>query len=174
MPRTRLETPRLLLRNTQAGDIPALVKMWTDPDVTQFMGGPRDADWLEKNFQEDAVNPDPLLYDQWPVIERVSGEVIGYCGLLDKDVEGRAEIELVYAFMPSAWGKGYAAEIAQSLRDHATRNLGLRRLIALIEPGNAASVRVAERAGFHAQGSVTRGGEERLLYVFEDLQDRNP
>lgn len=174
MPRMLLETPRLLLRNTQTGDIPALVKMWTDPDVTRFMGGPRNADWLAQNFAEDADNPDPLQYDQWPVIEKVSGEVIGYCGLLDKEVEGRAEIELVYAFMPSAWGKGYAVEIAQSLRDHATRHLGLRRLIALIEPGNAASVRVAERAGFHPQGSVMRAGAERLLYVFEDPQDRNP
>ena len=168
MPRIFLESERLILRNTQIDDVPALVKMWTDLDVTRFMGGPKDAIWLEKNFTEDANNPDPLLYDQWPVIEKSSGEVIGYCGLLDKEVEDKQEIELVYTFLPSAWGKGYATEISRTLRDHALNKLGLTRLIALIEPENEASVRVAERVGFHLDRRIVRpSGAERMLYVFE-------
>lgn len=168
MPRTRIETERLLLRNTEARDIPALVSMWTDPEVTRFMGGPRDATWLEENFAEDANNPDPLVYDQWPVVDKSSGEVIGYCGLLDKEVEGRPEVELVYVLAPSAWGKGYATEMALALREHATRQLGLRRLIALIEPGNEPSARVAERVGFRPARSIQRGDAERVLYIYEE------
>ncbi len=171
MPRTRIETERLLLRNTEAGDIPALVSMWIDPAVTRFMGGPRDAKWLEDNFAQDANDPDPLLYDQWPVIDKSSGEVIGYCGLLDKEVDGQPEVELVYVLAPSAWGKGYATEMALALRDHATRKLGLRRLIALIEPGNEPSARVAERVGFRPERSVQRGDAERVLYVYEVRPD---
>jgi RimJ/RimL family protein N-acetyltransferase len=167
MPRISLETRRLLLRNTQASDIPELVRMWTDPEVTRFMGGPRDAIQLEKTFAEDVHNPDPWLYDQWPVIEKSSGELIGYCGLLDKEVDGRPEIELVYVFVPSAWGRGYATEIALGLREHAVQKMGLRRLIALIEPANMGSARVAERAGFHLERKVTRPGGERELYVFQ-------
>ena len=161
----------MLLRNTELSDIPALVSMWTDPEVTRFMGGPRDAKWLAENFAEDANNQDPPLYDQWPVVDRSNGEVIGYCGLLDKEVEGRAEVELVYVFAPAAWGKGYATEMALALREHATRSLGLRRLIALIDLENEASARVAERVGFHAEKKVIRGQAERMLFVYEEPSD---
>jgi ribosomal-protein-alanine N-acetyltransferase len=169
MPRILMETQRLFLRNTQATDIPALARMWSDPDVTRFVGGPKDAAWLEQVFTEDSNNLDPLLYDQWPVVEKSSGEVIGYCGLLEKEVDGRPEIELVYAFVPSAWGKGYATEISLCLREYAVGKMGLRRLIALIEPENAASARVAERVGFRLDRKVIRpGGAERMLYVFHE------
>jgi ribosomal-protein-alanine N-acetyltransferase len=167
MPRIRIETQRLVLRNTRASDIPTLVSMWTDPEVTRFMGGPRDAAWLEKNFAEDANNRDPLLYDQWPVVDKSSGKMIGYCGLLDKEVEGQPEVELVYVFVPAAWGRGYATEMALALREHATRKMGLRRLVALIEPENEPSARVAERVGFHAEKKVMRGDAERMLFVYE-------
>jgi RimJ/RimL family protein N-acetyltransferase len=167
MPRIWIETQRLLLRNTEAGDIAALVSMWTDPEVTRFMGGPRDAAWLEQNFAEDANNPDPPLYDQWPVVEKSSDKVIGYCGLLDKEVEGQLEIELVYVFVPSVWGKGYGTEMAMALREHATHSMGLKRLIALIEPDNEPSVRVAERLGFHAEKQIVRGDSARMLYLYE-------
>ncbi len=168
MPHIYLETERLILRNTAIEDIPALVRMWTDPDVTRFMGGPRDPAKLEQAFAEDARNPDPLLYDQWPVIEKSGGRLIGYCGLLDKEVDGRPEVELVYTFLPEAWGRGYATEISLALRDHALNRMGLRRLIALIEPGNEASRRVAEKAGFHYDRTILRpSGAERLLYLFE-------
>lgn len=171
MPRIRIETERLVLRNTDAGDVDALVRMWTDPVVTQFMGGPKDRGWLERNFSEDAANPDPLLFDQWPVIEKLSGKLIGYCGLLDKEVEGQPEVELVYVFLPEAWGKGYATEIALALREHALRRMDLRRLIALIEPENRASIKVAERVGFRADRKVMRGDAERILYVYEGPPD---
>lgn len=167
MPKTSVETRRLSLRNTQAGDVPGLVRMWTDADVTRYMGGPRDASWLQQNFMDEANNADPPLYDQWPVIEKESGNLIGYCGLLEKEIDGQPEVELVYVFVPSAWGKGYATEMALGLREHAVRSLGRKRLVAMIEPGNQASVRVAERAGFHREKTIVRSAGERLLYVFE-------
>ncbi len=174
MPRIRIETQRLLLRNTQPSDIRALVSMWSDPEVTRFMGGPREALSLERTFAEDADNPDPLLYDQWPVIEKASGLLIGYCGLLDKEVEGRQEVELVYVFVPAAWGKGYATEMALALREHAVQTMGLHRLVALVEPENTASIRVAERAGFHADRKVIRGDSERILFVYEAQPHSGP
>ena len=43
MPRRLIETARLLLRNLVPEDIPGLVRMWTDVEVTRFLGGPREA-----------------------------------------------------------------------------------------------------------------------------------
>jgi len=167
MPRISLETERLRLRNTQESDVPDLVRMWIDPEVSRFMGG-KDAAWLEQTFRADARQADPLLYDQWPVFEKSSGKLVGYCGLLDKEVEGREEVELTYALVRSAWGQGYATEISVALREHAWNQMGLRRLIALIDPENEVSARVAVRLGFHLERKIIRpSGAERLLYVLE-------
>ena len=127
-----LETERLILKYQQASDIAFLVDLWTDPDVTRYLGGPRDRDWLQPVFEETAQNPYAERYDLWPVIERETGYVVGHCGLLEKEVEGRTEIELIYILSSSAWGKGYATEMGQALKHYAFESMGIERLIALM------------------------------------------
>ena len=142
---TILETERLILRYQQASDVAFLVDLWVDPDVTRYMGGPRDRDWLQAELEKVALDPHAERYDLWPVVEKETGQDVGDCGLLDKEVEGRREIELVYIVAPSAWGKGYATEMGRALKRHAFEKMGVRRLIALIEPQNRASERVAAK-----------------------------
>ncbi len=45
----RIETQRLLLRPLTLSDVDALVQIWTDPEVTQYMGGPRDPEKVRAN-----------------------------------------------------------------------------------------------------------------------------
>jgi len=162
----RLETERLLLRPFEARDIEALVGLWTDPEVTRFLGGPRNHEELYVAFEEDAAGPSSDPYDLWPVEERATGVVIGHCGLLDKEVEGREEIELIYVFVKSVWGRGYATEIGLALRDHAFEEMGLSRLISLIEPGNVASDRVAQKVGMRMEKEIVRPGSAvRRIYA---------
>ncbi len=160
-----LETRRLLLRSIQPSDLPFLVKLWSDPDVTRFMGGPRHTDELEKGFAEDLQNPTPGNYDLWPVLEKATGQPIGHCGLLDKEVDGVIEIELVYVIDRQAWGKGFASEIATALKNYAFENLKLSRLIALIEPDNGASERVAIKVGMTLEKETIRPGG-RLMRIY--------
>jgi len=163
-----LETERLILRYQESADIVPLVKLWTDPEVTKHMGGPRESDWLKTEFEKTAQDPYVEQYDLWPVIEKVTGQTIGHCGLLDKEVEDRMEIELVYILASAFWGKGYATEIAQGLKQHAFEKLGIDRLISLIEPENAASERVAIKAGMTMEKTIIRPGNNvRKLYVIE-------
>jgi ribosomal-protein-alanine N-acetyltransferase len=97
--------------------------------------------------------------------------LVGNCGLLEKEVEGRAEVELVYLIAYDAWGRGYATEAAAAVRDHALGVLGLSRLIALIKPENAASERVAEKLGMQLERDVERrGGVTMRLYVLERIE----
>ncbi len=42
-----LETERLILRLQQVSDIAPLVDLWTDPEVTRYIVGPRDRDWIQ-------------------------------------------------------------------------------------------------------------------------------
>ena len=158
-----LKTKRLLIREIQLSDIPALVEIWTDPDVTQFMGGPRDKDFLARSFAEDVeTGSDP--YDLWPVIEVASNDVIGHCGLLQKEVDGRPETELVYVLHKLVWGKGYATKAATMLRDYAFEVCQLDRLVSLIDPANHGSERVAQKVGMTLEKEVLRG--EKLMRVY--------
>jgi ribosomal-protein-alanine N-acetyltransferase len=163
-----LETERLILRFQRASDVPALVDLWSDPQVTRHLGGPRDRAWLRSELEEVAQDPYAERYDLWPVVEKETGRVVGHCGLLDKEVEEKAEIELIYILAASAWGKGYATEIGRALKRYAFEHMGIERLIALIKPENGASERVALKVGMRLEKEVVRpGGAVRKVYAVE-------
>ena len=147
-------------------DIAPLATLWTDPKVTRYLGGPRDFETVRKNLEEDLPQAHQVQFDLWTLVEKSSERVIGHCGLLEKQVDGRDEIELIYVLSADMWGRGYATEIAVALRDCAFHELGLHRLISLIEPENAASVRVAVKAGMTFEKEIVRpGGAIRHVYA---------
>ncbi len=167
----RVETDRLLLRPVEASDAAALLAMWSDPDVTRYMGGPRDPERVRQAIEEEARTGAPYPMGLWPVVEKASGRVIGDCGLLEKEVGGRVEVELVYVFAADSWGKGYATEAASAVRDYAFHSLRLIRIIALINPDNVASARVAEKAGLTFERETLRpsGTVRRLFSMHADV-----
>ena len=152
----RIETERLLLRRVEEPDATVLARLWSDPKVTRYMGGPRDFEKVRLELEEEARAGKVRAAGWWPVAEKASGRVIGECGLIEKDVDGREEIELVYVFASDSWGKGFATEAALALRDYAFRRLGLRRIVALIDPENYASARVAEKIGMQFERETRR------------------
>jgi len=170
---TILETDRTILRFQQASDVEFLVDLWSDPEVTRYMGGPRDQGTLRSGFEETAKDPTVERYVLWPLIDKGSGQPVGHCGLLEKQVEGKTEIELVYVLVPTAWGKGYATGIGLALKRYAFGEMSIRRLIALIEPRNTASEKVAVKIGMRLEKEVTRpGGGIRKMYVIESKDGR--
>lgn len=163
-----LETDRLLLRYQRYDDIETLVGIWSNPETTKYIGGPRKTDFLVDEFTKTADNPSAEKYDLWVVIEKESGRVIGHCGFIDKEVEGKTEIDITYIFSPEAWGYGYGVEIASALREYAFNSLGTKRLIALIHPENKASAKVARKIGMRYEKQLSRPNNEvRDMYVIE-------
>jgi RimJ/RimL family protein N-acetyltransferase len=160
------QTERLLLRRVQATDAIPLAEMWADRQVTRHMGGPRDFEKVRLRMENEAhADTVGKSTGWWAVVERASGHVVGNCGLFEKEVDGCQEVELVYVFAVDSWGRGYATEAALALRDHALHDVGLRRIIALIDPENHASVRVAEKIGM-AFERETRRPSGRVMRVY--------
>jgi RimJ/RimL family protein N-acetyltransferase len=164
--RAIVETDRLIVRAPEPGDVEALAALWCDPAVTAYLGGPRQFDAVCRTLRDDLALPEQPAFDLWPTIEKASGRMVGHCGLLDKEIAGRSEIELVYVIAPAAWGRGLATEAGRAIRDHAVTALGRQRLIALIHPENAASERVAAKLGFRCEGDVQRPHGAMRLYAF--------
>ena len=79
----------------------------------------------------------------WAVEERSTGELVGRIGLFNP--EGWPGFELGWVLGTAYWKRGYATEGARRVLD---------RVISLIYPANAASIRVAERIGETLEGRV--------------------
>ena len=155
------ETERLVIRHIAEPDIAAIASIWTDDRVTRFMGGPRDFAQLCASFRDDLSNP-PSQFDLWPVAEKSSGVIVGHCGLLQKIIDGRDEIELTYVIASAFWGRGYASEAAMAIRDYAFHHLSVPRLVSLIDPANAASERVALKLGMKLEADTVRPSGKTL------------
>lgn len=168
-----LETERLFLRRQQLDDVSFLVDLWSDPIVTRYVGGPRKREWLQSAFEDTAQNPFAEVYDLWMTIEKGSRQRLGHCGLINKEVEGKLEYDLGYFFDRSTWGNGYATEICRALLQHAREDLGLRRLITLIDPLNTASQKVALKLGMKLEREIIRPGDAlRRIYAIEFGSDQ--
>jgi ribosomal-protein-alanine N-acetyltransferase len=161
----KLETTHFFIRSLKAEDVPTLAKLWTNPDVTRFMGGPRNYEEVYGHLSEDARLVPPPKFDLWVVIEKASGNIVGHCGILDKDIDNTEEFELVYVIDKPSWGKGYATEVASAIQHFAFHELGLKRIVSLIDPANQASARVAVKVGLKFEKDTVRpGGKRMLLY----------
>lgn len=168
---TIVETERLIVRATAPRDVEMLAELWSDPDVTVFLGGPRKAEDVTRFLREDLARPARPAFDMWPTFEKASGRLVGDCGLIKKEVAGREEIELIYVLASWAWGRGLATEVGGALRDHAVARLGCRRLVALIHPDHGASARVARKLGFRLETELQRSHGLRHLYAFAVAAD---
>lgn len=161
------ETPRLLMRRLELGDLEALAALYADPDIRRYFPDgtltraetAEELDWFRNGHPQDA------RLGLWATIEKASGAFIGRCGLLAWEIEGRHEIELAYLIARTHWRKGFGAEAARALVAHGLETLSLNRLIALVHPDNIASAMTAESAGLHFERAVTHDGTPCHLYA---------
>ena len=86
----------------------------------------------------------------WLLRLREHGQFVGDCGMTPQQVDGVTEVEIGYHVRTELQGRGLATEAAAACRDHARDVLGLERLIAIVDPRNRPSQRVAEKLGMVA------------------------
>ncbi len=159
------ESDRLLLRHVVESDAGPLNAVFRDVDVMHFGNGPQTADWIQSWITQAIRDYASLGFGLWVVTKIGNSDVIGYCGLTRfPDINGRPEIEIGFRLARDQWGYGLATEAATLVRDLAFGQLEISRLIALIDPENTRSIRVAEKLGMTCEGDVMLDG-----YTHPDL-----
>lgn len=168
-----VETERLVLRQFCLSDADAMNRVFGDPEVMRFGDGIQTMQWvqdclgrcLDNDQQKSGIEP-------WAVVEKSSTETIGYCGLFHfPDVCGQPETEIGYRLARAYWRKGYATEAVMAVRDYAFNTLGIARLIAIIDPQNLASIRVAEKAGMRYEKAVMFKGYTHPDHVYVSTRE---
>ncbi|WP_254509611.1 GNAT family N-acetyltransferase [Anatilimnocola floriformis] len=151
------ETERLRLRQFHIVDGEAMDRVFGDAEVMRYGRGPQTPEWVRTWLRGCLENYHAKWgFGLWAVVERESQQTIGYCGLSRfDDIAGQPETEIGFRLARDKWGCGYATEAAAAVREYAFNSLGLSRLIAIIDPRNVASIRVAEKTGLRFEKDAT-------------------
>ena len=149
-----LTTERLLIRPFQLEDAPFILRLLNEPSFIVNIAD-RGVRTLEQAVAY--LENGPLAsyaahgHGLWLVAHRQTGTAMGMCGLIKRDA--LPEVDLGYAFLPEFWGLGYALEAAEACVAYGA-SLGLQGLLAIVSPGNSASIRLLEKAGFQPTGRL--------------------
>lgn len=147
-----LTTKRLLITPMALAHWEEYAAAWADPKLTEFIGGkPRTRNESWGKFLQGIGLWSLLGYGYWSFIDRETGAFLGNGGLAQFE-RGLTELngfpEAGWAFVPGAWGKGYATEAMTAILGWAEKALGNPEIRCIIEPGNASSHNVATKLGF--------------------------
>ena len=153
-----LQTERLTIRPFTEDDAAFILELVNDAEWLRFIG--------DKNVhsQDDArryLREGPLAMmarhglGLCHVERRIDGLALGMCGLIKRDTLD--DVDLGFAFLPGARGRGYAREAAAAVVGFGFGTLGLKRIVAISDPDNQASARVLEAAGLRFERLLPAG-----------------
>jgi len=168
-----IETARLRLRGHRPEDFADSAALWADPVVTRFIGGrPLSEEEVWARLLRYVGHWAWMGFGYWAVEEKDTGAFVGEIGFADwkREIEPslRGIPELGWVLATRHHGKGYATESVlaaiawgESHLASATTSAGLAhssvsitpqlrpfRMVCIIDPENARSLRVAEKCGF--------------------------
>ncbi|MFN8433090.1 MAG: GNAT family N-acetyltransferase [Anaerolineales bacterium] len=157
---------RLTLRPLGLDDAGFIFELVNEPSFIQNIGdrGVRTLADAEKYIENSplasyAKNGFGLL----AVTLKETGEPIGMCGLIKRDA--LEDVDIGYAFLPKFWLKGYAVEAARAVMGTA-KALGLKRVVAIVDPANSGSIRVLERLGMSFEKMIRLSADDIELKLF--------
>jgi RimJ/RimL family protein N-acetyltransferase len=144
----------LLLRPWQPTDVAAVIEAFSDADIQH---------WHFRRFDTEAEAGEWIsscsagwsaeLRATWAIVKRAGAEIVGHVSIFTTLEDGYGEVS--YWVLPEARGNGIATRACIAATQWAHR-LGLHRVQLQHSTRNAASRRVALRAGYVEEG-VRRG-----------------
>lgn len=144
------ETERLKFRLLQHSDYEEWLPLFANKDTARFLGmehlttPEEQCDlWFEKSLSRHDNGTGGMNV----LIDKLTGKMIGQCGLLVQEVEGESIMEIGYSILPQYCGRGYASEAAKKCRDHAFIHGYSDKLHSIIHIENHGSIKVAGHNG---------------------------
>lgn len=157
----KLHTERLVLTVPDDSAESAIFEIHSDPRTYEHrpdltMKSHEEAAALRKQWQQNWVD-DGIGYF---VVSRKPGEskegkedeetgcIIGFCGVRKAVEEETDVLNVYYRFSPDSQGKGFAKEATTAAIEWGRKKRTDLPVVAIIDPINSASIRLAEKLGF--------------------------
>jgi ribosomal-protein-alanine N-acetyltransferase len=157
----QIETSRLLLRELEESDAPAVLAYTNDPEINRY-GDPfiamsvADTQFVIRCARKE-LRRRRRAYHRLGVQEAQSGRLIGDCCLIARfrRVPSSSPYMAIIGFQVHReyWGRGYATEALRALIGFGFREVGIMSVVGGCHPENHASRRVMEKAGLVYQGT---------------------
>ena len=150
-----METRRLLLDELVDRDAGFVLDLLNSPGFLTHIGdrGVRTEDDARRYIAGGpAASYAAHGFGLWKVSLKSNGRPVGMSGLIKRDELRFAD--LGYAFLPEHAGQGYASEAGAAALDFGFRRKALPRILAIVRPGNEASLRVLAKLGMTERGVV--------------------
>ncbi|MEU7701256.1 GNAT family N-acetyltransferase [Streptomyces sp. NPDC015492] len=150
-----LVTERLLLRPVRTADVPAVTRLWTDPEVRRHLGGPVTEQVVR--IRQRRVVAAPGVH----AVVRSADDLL--LGLVTVEPAARdGETEVSYQFLPEHWGHGYAREAVGAVVEATLRDTP--SVVALTQEANVRSRRLLEAVGMTHVASFVEHDAYQVLY----------
>jgi RimJ/RimL family protein N-acetyltransferase len=161
------QTDRLILRPMTEKDADFILELLNDPSFIRYIGD-RKVRTLD-GAKAYITNGPVASYSQngfglYLVEQKESGESMGMCGLIRRNT--LKDVDIGYAFLPKFWSRGYALEAAREMKRYAQEELGLKRLVAVVDPENPPSIRLLEKLGMKFEKMVRLTPDDIDLKLF--------
>ncbi|HEY3638095.1 MAG TPA: GNAT family N-acetyltransferase [Rhizomicrobium sp.] len=149
-----IRTERLILRPPVLADFEEMTAVYGDENVTRYLGGrpfTREEGWAR--LMRHVGHWQLFGFGFWVMRDRRSGQYVGDVGLayFRRDIEPTYEDapEAGWVLAPSGQQQGFATEAAFAAHSWLDEHFKPRRTVCIIQPENAASIRVAEKCGYN-------------------------
>lgn len=158
------ETERLLIRKFTPDDLPKLLELRSDREVTQYLGGSRlqNPEAIEKRLHFYIDCYAKYGYGMCAMIWKATGEMIGWSGL--QPLEETGETEVGYGMIKEFWGRGIGCESAMAWLEYGFKQANAERIVAVAVPENTGSWRIMEKCGMKYERTVEHYGMECVFY----------
>ena len=175
MPTGSRRASRIELRELVAADAPFILELLNQRSFIEHIAdrGVRTLDdaqaWIDGGPRAMYAAQGHGLYR---IGRLADDEPLGICGLIRRDILPLPD--LGYALIDRHAGQGYALEAAQLALTDGVERLGFRAVLAIVSPGNARSVALLGKLGFHSEGDVDLGAPIGTVERFRWMASNGP
>jgi RimJ/RimL family protein N-acetyltransferase len=151
-----IETKRIILRQFTPEDAADNYRIYTDPENMKFMGRqPDSVEFEREHIRKHIANYyEKYEFGLWAVVLKENNRLIGRCGFLYQQIEDARELEITYLIDKHFQGRGLATEAARETVRLGFEKYNFSRIVAVINPENLASIRIAEKIGMEYERDV--------------------
>lgn len=164
-----LETERLLLDIPSEAHLAAIFKVHADPSTQQFNpdGPATHIEQFRKTYKTWIAHHDTHQFGYYILVEKLTGEPFGVCGLQYACVQGEIVLNVYYRIATDNTRKGFVKEALTAIIDHVCQlTEDQYRMLVLTKKENIPSIKTAESLGFQYDKTLDNLNGEGNVFFF--------
>ncbi|WP_317899622.1 GNAT family N-acetyltransferase [Aurantibacillus circumpalustris] len=167
---TILETERIRLRQFTEEDAGFIFKLLNTEGWLKYIGD-RNIKTLEDArlyiMNSFILHFKKFGFGPYLVELKETNTPIGMSSLIKRDHFD--DVDLGFAFLPEYIGKAYALEASKAVISYAKNKLGIKKLVAITNQDNIASINLLQKLDFKSEGIIKMPDDEEELLFFSNF-----